>query len=278
MLSVIIAILGVGLIDLFKPIILDIPVVRINIYEDKLEKIKVGYSKSYVEDSLGVPQRQSKINWTSSEGNGYELTRVDYIQKDFLYTVFYGQDESVFGFGLISKNKNFNPRLPFNDSIPLLSKKQNDYLLNRHGEVRFSRYLLSGTRSDVSDYEIDFTYGHLSTKGLIIGYGISEFGYIKNSQAFTTYIMDYLHNIPDTETDFFGVHKLSVTGDKSFQEELDRYSRRIIDLENEHRKALIPNAVIVLDGNNDMYGDFYSTYDFIVQELRFGFLYYRYEL
>lgn len=278
-LAILVAILGVGLIQIFKPYIMDISVVREKIYEDKLQKVKIGYSKKYVEDLMGTPEREQKIAWSDSYGNDHLITRTDYIKKDFLYTVFYKDDLNVLGYGLISRNKNFNPRLPSKESPGLLKKSQNSYL-SEHGEVRFTTFHI-GTRGDVSDYEMDFDYGSLSTQGIITGYGVSEFGYRQHKDSLPIYIINSLFNAPFTENfyDNNGFYNLLGNTVRTYAQFSEVEKNRSIDPSDENRKVLIPNVVLVFDGTSG-YGyteinNFDIAFEFIIDQLKFGFLYER---
>ncbi|MDR9855638.1 hypothetical protein RJP21_18660 [Paenibacillus sp. VCA1] len=285
-LSIIIAILGVGLIQIFKPYIMDLSFVRERIYEDKIEKIKVGYSKKYVEGLLGIPERQNVLKWDDSKGNNYIITRADYIKEDFLYTLFYKQDESILGYGLVSRNKNFNPKLPYKKTAGLLKQKQDNYILNR-GEIRFSMFNIGGTRNDVSDFEMDFDYGHLITGGLIIGYGVSELGYQRKNDALYDYARNYIYKAPYVNEFYNGGEYYNLVGDRirTFRQFSDNSNQAIVnDPQNKYRKALFPNSVFVFDGYGmDEFEDsdldsFDIAFEFIREQFNFGFLYERIKL
>ncbi|MEK3943564.1 ETEC_3214 domain-containing protein [Paenibacillus sp. FSL H3-0310] len=282
-LIIVLTILGVGLVEIFKPLILDITPIRHRIMETKLENIKIGYSKKYVETLLGTAHRNHDIYWTNSEGGKYKISRVDYIEEDYLYTLFYKEDESILGYALISRDRNFNPKLPFDDSLPLLKHKQDDYLDMASGEVRFTTYSASGTRGDVSDYEMDFGYGHLFTNNLIVGYGVSELGYRKNRDALYDYISNYIRKAPIIKQNNDSA-MYSLVGDNIYTYDDLRNDENLqgikADPESKYRKKLYPNAIFVIDGrfSSGNEGVLYGTdvaFEFIVDQLEFGLLYYR---
>ncbi|SMF89049.1 hypothetical protein SAMN05661091_4498 [Paenibacillus uliginis N3/975] len=285
--SIIIAILGVGLLQIFKPYIMDISFIRERTYEDKIEKIKVGYSRKYVEGLMGVPERENILRWTDSKANTYIITRTDYIKEDYLYSLYFKQDESLLGYGLVSKNKNFNPRLPFKGAPRLLKQQQDDYILNR-GETRFTIFNIGGTRNDVSDFEMDFDYGHLFTGGLIVGYGVSELGYQHTDNVLFDYISNYLFKAPNVDSFYNSGTHYNLLGYyiRTFRQFTEDENKKgvIPDPQNEYRKSLSPNAVFVFDGHamdeyeSSVLDSFDTAFEFIIEQFRFGFLYTRIEL
>lgn len=134
---------------------------------------------------------------------------------------------------------------------------------------------------------MDFDYGHLLTGGLIIGYGVSEFGYQNRVNALYDYISNNLFNAPTVDRFYNDSEHYNLVPYyiKTFRQFSDDENKKgvVNDPKNEFRKALYPNTVFVFGGRDmDEYAgmslDPFDTFEFIIEQLEFGFLYTRIEL
>jgi hypothetical protein len=137
-----------------------------------------------------------------------------------------------------------------------------------------------GTRRDVSDYVMDFNYGSLYTQGIFIGIGVSELGYQSNKSSLWEYISNGVFNAPYASYPYNKGNHYYIIDDKvrTFEQFRETGKRKVTDLKNQYRDALIPNAVFVFDGSggrkkNDINDD--TAFEFILEQLEFGFLYLR---
>lgn len=252
--SIIVTILGIGIIGIINPLKDSIEPIRLHNYTKVIEGIKIGSSQKYVESVLGIPQRENAMVLETKNGK-YNIKRTDYYNKDFLYTCYFTDKDGLVAIGLITKNQHFKPRIPYISSTALLRESQDKYV----SVCWFIKTFCAGTRSDTSDFFLEFEGYMMAANNLLIGYGISEFGYLdKNNE---NYFYDYIMNLISVIPDEIDRHKLN--GD---------VTEKIFEKEALLRNKMHPNAVFVIkdDVEND---DF--AYDLLDQEMEFSFLYKR---
>lgn len=170
------AILGFGLISIINQFGSEIPIIKNNKYENKIEKIKVSENSEYVKSILGNPQLSKEYIYYTNSNEEIEGERCIYVNDYFILILYYEQDDSLLGYVLISKNEKFTPYV-YRD-ITLKDKVKDIYKTT--GGYMVSIYHNQGSRKDCSQTHIQFYYHHLATNSCRIGVGISDLGYWNN--------------------------------------------------------------------------------------------------
>jgi len=210
-LATLVTIFGIGFWAIVSPLQDSIEPLRISKYKKIIEDIKIGSSEEYVESVLGIPKRENLIDLNSETDDQLYVIRNDYINKDFLYSVYFTEKNGLVGMGLITLNKHFKPRIPTRDYKELLEFNQAEL-------VPYTPFFIesnfSGSRSDNSNYFLEFIGPTLDTDNLYIGYGISELGFIKKSER--EYFYNYLFDLRDFRVKIPGNENNKTTPDIIF--------------------------------------------------------------
>ena len=166
-------------------------------YADKINDIKMGSSLGYVEQEWGVANRKSHVSFEGDSGEVYELERQEYVKKDFIYILYY-RDEQVVAMAGITLAGNFNFKMP----IANVNVKVGETRMSELGEYYNYRYDFGGARADNSSYIVAFSYHHLGTDGIVAGYGICDIGYMdrESEDASIKFYKEKLRN--DSEDEF----------------------------------------------------------------------------
>lgn len=172
----ILGITGITLIQVFYAVGNLLPYVRIEKEERVVEQVKVSQTYEYVESILGKPY----IN------NLYEFPPNTYIDEEKIvgrkvvfgaefYTIitYFDDDDTLFGYFLISKDKSFSPK-QFRGSV-VFGKTLSDYTSSHFDGILTAISSSCAYRPDSSSHFMKYYYHHLTTNDCLVGIGISSF-------------------------------------------------------------------------------------------------------
>ena len=149
----------------------------------ELDCIRIGYSRDYIENIIGKPQMINTIEIDSAE-----YIETTYSNSYFTLFCVYEEDSSLLGILIIGNDKNFklyNYRCEF---------KLFDYTVNETEKYCFENGLASiiffrnnhSNRLSANSYYFECNYQHSigAVEPYIIGYGISDIGYLYSYDKF----------------------------------------------------------------------------------------------
>lgn len=239
----IMTILGFTAITMFTPIIDNIPFVNEHKMEKKIESLRIGFDREYIESVIGKPNSSDSFKFTDKL-NG-EITNVsvkEYYNDYYFGKLYYKDNERLISYIVTSRKKSFNPMLPQKENGRRLSSS----MLNKINMVYYKTSHLSG-RNDNSYYYLEFEHPWLGDDYLLYGFAYSSVGFsYKQSQNVIGKLVE-LRNTSLTAQDGNNIYKI----DKSNESKNDRL---ILD----DLKAELPaNTVVVIDDG------YVSSFDFL---------------
>lgn len=197
LLATIFALCGVTLFSIISHCFNNLTIVKINNAEDKIEAIKVTQNVAYIESVLGKPMTKQAFSFpTISKEKQLTGSKAVYGSDYYTLIAYFNEDDTLFGYFLISQNKLFNPRIFRNANV--MNKR-----LHYFGDEEFGGglYAISNSylgRRDGSIHHLKYYYHHLGTNNCIIGIGLSSLGYsqgdipyVKTSLIYDGTYIDY---------------------------------------------------------------------------------------
>ena len=148
----------------------------VNNAEQTIEKIHVTQSYDYVESILGKPYANNSFEFLANENSEESVVvghRAVFGSEYYTIITYFDDDETLFGYFLISQNPLFNPKQCF--GLEVFGKEISSY-----PDESIPCYMpaISGslsTRPDGSSHFMKYYYHHLHTNGCLLGYGFSSF-------------------------------------------------------------------------------------------------------
>ena len=189
------AIVGITVIGLFGNVYEKIPAYKRHVAEKNLQKIGVGVSKEFVDELFGIPKSVTKEDLPLINNGVGECYREIYDDGYCTLICYYYDDESLFGYFVIDKDKKFKPKLTKKDLIhffgydtvfyqPIKSMFKYDSPDKSLFRMMIA-YRMNPYRADSSGFYWECYYHHMSTGGLYIGIGQSEFGFYEHPEYYT---------------------------------------------------------------------------------------------
>lgn len=171
-----ITIIGLSLITFFTPIVDHIPIVNEIKMEKKVESIRIGFDREYLEDILGKPSASDSFQFfESGSDKKITITVKDYINDLYFGKLFYKDNERLIAYIIISRQKGFNPMLPQKDSGIYLSSADMDSV-----NMIYCKTSHLSSRNDNSYYYLEFEHPWLGDNFLLYGYAYTDNGYSRD--------------------------------------------------------------------------------------------------
>lgn len=152
-------------------------------WKEELSNLRVGYSRQYIEEILGIPQLTEAM---TVDLNSYSKTT--YINSYFTLICIYKEDTSLLGFLIIGNDPSFNLQ-NYRCGFSLF-----DYTINEAEQYCFDHGVLSyvtllnfhSNRLDCNSYYFECNYQHSvgAVSPYFIGYGVCDIGAVKSYSDF----------------------------------------------------------------------------------------------
>lgn len=174
------AIVGISIVSTVGPVYYNSTTHIRNTQEKIIQTINVCESKEYIDDTLGTPKICTAIEIPLQNNLTEQGQKAVYANKFYTLIGYYRQDNSLFGYIIIQKDKKFNPILYRKNHI---FSNTMESTLPYYKKIIFCNIYAS--RNDTSAYYLSLSHHSLSTFDCFVGSGVSDLGYLENKYFFT---------------------------------------------------------------------------------------------
>lgn len=254
----IVTILGFSAIAFLTPIIDKVPFVSEMKIEKKIESIRIGFDREYIEEIIGRPNASDSLQYFDSDNEEtIDIAVKEYFNNLYVGKFYYKDNERLISYIITSRKKSFNPLLPQKDNgMRLVSSNMDKVNMVYCKTAGFS------SRSDNSSYYLEFEHPWLGDDYLLYGFAYSDIGYStpKSGDA----IVKLIH-IRDTSFEKEGKNYLSKIDSRN-------ETKDVIDSVKKLKEELPINTVIVIDE------EYVDTFQFLDEIGKFGLGYNRLDI
>lgn len=156
-----------------------IPCVKICREEKKVEKIKVSQSYEFVESVLGKPYLRNTYDYPSQDSESSIIGSKAIFGLDYSTIIaYFDQDNSLFGYFLVAKNRDFKPNQY--KSMNIFGEQLVSFSSKNFNGYQVAISSSSMIRTDGNSHFMKYYYHHLSTNACIVGVGVSSIGYCED--------------------------------------------------------------------------------------------------
>ena len=186
--SSICAIVGVTIFNTVVPLIQNAPWNVRERYEKSLQTINVTESKNYIDSTIGIPRICTGIEIPKTDGTTENGEKAIYVNQFYIMIAYYKEDNSLLGYFIINKDKNFHPILYRGQDVFC---KTIDNIDIKYIVPKIIAYYAIGNRNDTSAYYLKFYHHHLGTMNCLTGFGVSKLGFLYMHNEFLNYVYPF---------------------------------------------------------------------------------------